>query len=318
MLRPKISATSLAALALTAACATAQPKSIADELAQGNVQRILFLGDSITYDGRYVTNFESWLLTRYSERDIEVIDVGLSSETVSGLTEEGHADGKFDRPYLMDRLESVLEKTDPDLVFACYGMNCGVYKPFDEDRFARYRDGITTLHDTVVKRGARVVHVTPPVYDAEYASSHVAAYDAVLARYGEWLLSKRAGGWEVIDLHGPMANEVQRRRERDPKFTFAQDGVHPGDDGHWFMAQQFIAYCGDAKAASLRSVQELLGQHAPLLPVISERMSLMRDAWLTYTGHNHPYVPPGVPMDEARAKREEITARIKSEIGAAK
>lgn len=303
------------ALLVTIGCQSVRQPTTRTFIESSDTQRILFLGDSITYDGRYVAGFETWLLTRYPKRDFEVINVGLPSETVSGLTEEGHADGAFDRPFLMDRLPSILDKTRPDLVFVCYGMNCGIYMPLDDGRFRRYRDGITKLHDAAIAAGAHIVHITPPMYDAKHAAGHVAEYDGVLAAYGDWLLSKRADGWHVIDLHGPMAAETQRRRARDPAFTFAPDGVHPDDAGHWLMAQQIIACCGDRKAASRGSAQELLGDDASILPLVSERMAIMRNAWLTYTGHTHPHVPPGLPLEVARAKREELTTQIKSALG---
>lgn len=104
------------------------------------VQRIVFLGDSITYAGHYVDQFEAFLATRYPGRQFEVLDLGLPSETVSGLSEPGHAGGKFPRPDLHERLDRVLTKTKPDLVISCYGMNDGIYQPLSEERFAKYRE----------------------------------------------------------------------------------------------------------------------------------------------------------------------------------
>ena len=60
-----------------------------------------------------------------------VIDMALPSETVSGLSENGHAGGKFPRPDLLERLDQVLRISRPDVVIACYGMNCGIYQPFN-------------------------------------------------------------------------------------------------------------------------------------------------------------------------------------------
>ena len=95
----------------------------------------MVLGDSITYGGEYVDQFELFLRANFPDRRFEVLDLGLPSETVSGLSEEGHAGGKFPRPDLHERLERVLAKTKPDLVTACYGMNDGIYLPFDEPTF---------------------------------------------------------------------------------------------------------------------------------------------------------------------------------------
>src|SRR5947207_215421 len=58
-------------------------------------RRVLFLGDSITASGQYVAYFEAWLLTQPGDQKPQIIDAGLPSETVSGLSEEGHAGGKF-------------------------------------------------------------------------------------------------------------------------------------------------------------------------------------------------------------------------------
>ena len=91
-------------------------------------QRIVFLGDSITQGGAYVEFIEAALIAQYPDSDKIIIPLGLASETVSGLSEEGHAGGKFPRPDLHERLDRVLEKTKPQLVFACYGMNDGIYQ----------------------------------------------------------------------------------------------------------------------------------------------------------------------------------------------
>src|SRR5207245_1329485 len=107
-----------------------------------NVKRIVFLGNSITYAGNYIIDIEAYFITHYPGRHIEFVNVGLSSETVSGLTEPGHAGGRFPRPDLHERLDRVLAQTKPDLVFASYGMNDGIYMPFDTRRFSKFKEGI--------------------------------------------------------------------------------------------------------------------------------------------------------------------------------
>ncbi|HGP6087934.1 TPA: GDSL-type esterase/lipase family protein, partial [Vibrio cholerae O1] len=147
---------------------------------------MLFLGDSITYGGHYVTYVEAHLRLHGLEAGVEAIDAGLSSETVSGLSEEGHADGKFPRPCLRERLARVLSMVRPDLVFACYGMNDGIYLPLDEGRFAAYREGMAWLERVVRAFGARAIFLTPPPYDGQAKGNE--AYTAVLAHYATWLL----------------------------------------------------------------------------------------------------------------------------------
>src|SRR6187431_826149 len=126
-------------------CATngAQPR---DPMLPG-AKRVLVLGDSITHGGQYLEFIEAYFVTRFPDRHVEFINVGLPSETVSGLSEPGHAGGQFPRPDLHERLDRVIESTRPALIVACYGMNDGIYYPFGEERFAAFRAGMLKLRE---------------------------------------------------------------------------------------------------------------------------------------------------------------------------
>lgn len=160
------------------------------------VRRVVFLGDSITYVGHYVSDIIAYQRSREPQRPIEFINVGLSSETVSGLSEPGHAGGRFPRPDLHERLARVLAQTKPDLVIACYGMNDGIYLPLGESRFQAFTNGMTRFHNAVEKFGARIIHITPPVFD-EMKGGH-AGYAAVLDHYSAWLVTQQTKGWRVM------------------------------------------------------------------------------------------------------------------------
>ncbi len=219
-------------------------------------QRVVFLGDSITYAGQYIAYLESYLTTRFPERRFEFIDLGLPSETCSGLSEPGHAGGKFPRPDVHERLGRVLEKLKPNLIVACYGMNCGMYHPVSEERLAKYQDGMRRLRSAAKAAGAKVLHLTPPVFDPlplagrtlpagkESYSQPYEGYNEVLGRFSEFLLSQREHGWSVIDIHGPMNQHLANRRKSDPKFVLAGDGVHAGPTGHWLMTEQILLALG--------------------------------------------------------------------------
>lgn len=309
-------ATSAAALIFAADSPHAAESSAPDASPfPASMRRVLFLGDSITYDGRFIAYFEAWLAARFPERPFDVINLGLPSEAVSGLTEEGHADGKFARPHLAERLERVLQATTPDLVVACYGMNCGIYQSFDKSRFQKYQDGMDRLHAAVEKSGARLLVLTPPPYDHLQNDKASPTYnDGVLRVYSKWLVSKRDDGWDVLDLHGAMSAELRRRRAHNPKFTFQPDGVHPDETGHWFMAALLIGHFGDTHAARAQAPEAMLGVWSPVLPLVHERMSILRDAWLTATGSRHPFVPAGLPLEQAQSKYGELTRMIEEKV----
>src|ERR1043165_8451750 len=132
------------AIAVTLTSALTFPLSAQDAESLAG-RRVIFLGDSNTQAGGYI-NFTTYYLEKlHPRKDFDIIGLGLASETLSGLSEEGHAGGKFPRPCLFERLGRVLEKAKPEVVFACYGMNDGIYLPQNKDRFTAFQKGVTTL-----------------------------------------------------------------------------------------------------------------------------------------------------------------------------
>ncbi len=281
----------------------AGPASPREALA--SARRVLVLGDSITHAGGWVANLAAWM-----ERegfDAEVINCGLPSETASGLSEDGHAGGKFPRPDVHERLDRVLRLVRPDVVLACYGMNCGIYQPLDEERFAKFKDGIERLHDAVEKSGATIIHLTPPVYGGPPGKKGPAGdtdYDAVLTAYSDWLVSKRNDGWHVIDVHGAMKQALDERRKTDPTFTFAADAVHPGPEGHLAIAGVVITDLGDTRP-------DLAQRLEAFLPDVTTRMDILRDAYLAAAGHLRPGMKNGLSVAEAEAKARPITDSLR-------
>jgi lysophospholipase L1-like esterase len=276
-----------------------------------SAKRILFLGDSITHAGQYIDYFETHELTNHPERQLDVLGVGLPSETVSGLSEEGHAGGQFPRPGLHERLERVLAVTKPELIFACYGMNDGIYLGFSEERFAKYQEGIRRLREKAAAAGAKIIHLTPPVFDVEPVKERASqdpekpqyvGYDEVLGRYAKWLLEQRAQGWTVIDIHGPMKEALAARRAEEPGFAFAKDGVHPNEEGHRVIATALLGGLGEKPDLDALSPE--------LVKLVSQRRRLRGNAYLSAAGHQRPGMTAGLPLEEAEAKAAEITEQI--------
>lgn len=315
----------LLALASASGSAAESPSSLPTPIARA--KRIVVLGDSITYAGTYVDFMELALRQLDPAWPRVLIDVGLPSETVSGLSEAGHAGGKFPRPDLHERLDRVLAQTKPDLVLACYGMNDGIYHPFSEERFAAHRAGLERLREKCAAAGAAVVHLTPPVFDPQPIAERVlpegrdsyprpfAGYDGVLARYSGWLLAQRARGWTVLDVHGPMARELAARREKNPAFTFAKDGVHPDRLGHAVIARAILAGWNLPTPAADAPLVWAAAPETELQRLIRTRRKLLSDAWLTATRHQRPGMAEGLPLDEAERQAAELDAKIRALIG---
>lgn len=300
----------------------AEPGSLA------GVRRAVFLGDSITYSGQYIEYVEAFLRAKDPAFRCEFLDLGLPSETVSGLTEPGHAGGQFPRPDLHERLDRVLKATKPDLIVACYGMNDGIYYPFSDERFEAYQKGIRFIRERAAGVGAKVLHLTPPVFDpvpikaktlpagrAEYRQPFE-GYDDVLARYSAWLLAQRANGWDVVDLHGPLKRYLDQERERDGRFRLADDGVHINSTGHWLIARELLQHWGVSagdlgKSATGEPIISALPHGQEILKLVERRQRVLKDAWLSTAGHKRPGMARGLGLAEAERQAVEIETSLR-------
>lgn len=291
--------------------------SYADEPISPIGKRVLFVGDSITHAGGYVAVLETAMRLQDPTVKLEFLNVGLPSETVSGLSEPGHAGGAFPRPDLHERLSRVLEQIKPELVIACYGMNDGIYYPLGDDRFESFKDGIERLHIAIEKSGAKIIHLTPAFFDAlpikdrllpagrdEYRQPYE-GYDDVLTAYSKWLLSKQRDGWVVLDVHEAMRSAVLKQRESNPAFTFAGDGVHPNFEGQLVIAQPLATYW----KVDLGVIQKS-DKGKRLLELVSQKQNLLKLSWLSATKHVRPGIPAGLPLDEAAKETEKINQQI--------
>lgn len=285
----------------------AQPYAI-----PANVKKIVFIGNSITYAGYYVSCIDAYLRLQYPERHFEIINVGLPSETVSGLSEPNHAEGKFPRPDLHDRLGRILKKLKPDLVFACYGMNDGIFLPFDNDRFQKFCKGMKWMHEQVTKSGAPIIHITTPIYDERKGN----AYANVLDIYSDWLISQRyTNNWSVIDVHWPMKKYLEDQRLKDATFKLAADGIHPDNVGHFMMAKQILLNLGEIKIATATNMQDVLSGYKngeAVFQLIEKEQAIRKDAYLTFTGHKRPGMKTGLPLTEAEQQCADIEKQIKA------
>jgi lysophospholipase L1-like esterase len=266
---------------------------------------VLFLGDSITHAGHYVADLEAVLQSRGNRA--ELINLGLPSETCTGLSEPDHP---FPRPDVHDRIDNALRIVKPDLVFVCYGMNDGIYHPFSEERFQAYRAGIEAIIEKVHASGARLVLMTPPPFDPEplrakgklkaagaekYAWFEIYEnYDTeVMAPYSEWILQQGDQVEGVIDLRTPVLEAVAEKRKTEPGFTLSNDGVHINADGHTLVSRAILDYLGIGAAA----IDEL----DPAVHDLTEkRQKILHDAWLSHVGHTRPQTKPGLPLETAR------------------
>lgn len=263
-------------------------------------KKILFLGDSITHNGLYVDFFETYLIQYYfSSYEGEIIRLGLSSETVSGLSEKEHP---FPRPCLSERLDRTLKAIQPDVVFLCYGMNDGIYAALEETRFAAFREGMLSAIEQIRQTGAQIVVMTPtpfdpnsfslelseePVPDAGYLHPYK-YYNKTLEAYAQWVmtLGEQEGVLATIDLFTPMSEYLSATYERNPGYS-SGDGIHPNSIGHWVIAKAMIKQLFNITLNRMPFyVQKSRpGDYFNLLWFDNETIS---NAWRESIGHTNP------------------------------
>ena len=279
---------------------------LADPLPAQNVDSLtgnrgVFLGDSITQAGEYVGFMTYYMEKQNPNKDFDLLGLGLASETLSGLSEEGHAGGKFPRPCLFERLDRLLTRAKPDVVFACYGINDGIYQPPDKDRFAAFQKGVQKLIDRCKAAGVKqIVLVTPPIYDFHPMNGEF-NYDAVLTEYAKWELTLKTPGVHVVDLHTLM--QTARAGRATP---FSNDKVHPGDEGHLLIAKTILAALGvivpDESVATIKN--------DPLFRLVEQKRKMRSAAWMQHVGYTREKTVPPQPLGTVESDAAKLQEKI--------
>jgi lysophospholipase L1-like esterase len=210
-----------------------------------NYRNILFFGDSITFQGYFIEEIKA------KHPELFLKNAGLSSETVSGLSEEIH---NPPRPVLFSRLDREINSFKPDLVVFCYGINDGIYSPFSEQNFDKYKKGVLQFLDRMQAKGIPVVLLTPPPFilkeakKVEILNSSESTYswkkpylkynNEVIVPFKNYILSLNHPSIVAkVDIFTALSTQsVDAYDENDP--------IHPNRKGHFYMAEAILKAFG--------------------------------------------------------------------------
>ena len=233
--------------ALVLAQTAVPPQAVADspdgaglstgEVRIGDVETIVFYGDSITEQNLYSAYLETFLLSRFPQKKLAIFNFGWGGDTASG----GNA-----------RFARDVAGVKPTLVFVNFGMNDGGYQAYDEAVYRQYIGAQAELADTIEAAGAReVLFTTSPVDEVLRGDKGV--YNETLSRMAKGVVSlARARGLPVIDLLHPMLDVQRAARQKDPGFTMIPDTIHPNPVG-----QLVMAYLAMRRIDAPRSIGEI-------------------------------------------------------------
>lgn len=302
--------------AIVVVCAPA----LAQKGAPLSAEKVLWLGDSITQAGDYVTMVEYYLNRQYTSSHFDFVSIGLASETVSCLTEKDHP---FPRPCLSERLTRALDAIQPQVVIACYGMNDGIYHPQSAERMAAFQKGIGNLIATARARTARVILLTPPPFDRVAITTTRDAhapdfsykapyekYDDVLADYAAWEKTLAAVDVTVVDLHTAINAYLAQQRTTNPKFSFTTDGIHPNAAGHLLMARTLLTALKMKLPQTPLDTELARIQSDPLYVLVKAHREKRSLGWLDYVGYTRDKTVKQGSADDVETEVQQIQQQV--------
>lgn len=273
-------------------------------------ETMLFLGDSITDGGQYVSLLHSYFSLYLPDCGITFRNAGVSSETVSGLSEPDHP---FPRPCVLSRSRRALEHFHPKWVVVSYGINDGIYYPFDEARFVAFQNGLRVLVEEIHQAGAKAIVLTTPVfYTGSFTGELLPSgapkysyenawrgYNQVMKTYAEWVmekLSEFADG--VVDIFNPLMEDLTRCLEKDASYQYG-DGIHPNLRGHFRIAEALLRGIFGISADCFEADMEADG--FAYVNQMQQIDNLCHAADKEAVGHDNPYKAEVLPTEEREA-----------------
>ena len=176
--------------------------------------RVVFYGDSITDQRLYTTYTETYVVTRFPNKNITFVHSGWGGDRVSG-----GGGGPIDL-----RLTRDVIAYKPTVVTVMLGMNDASYRPFDQGIFDAYAKGYEHLVDTLRQNlpGVRLTLIGPsPFDDVTRAPAFEGGYNAVLLRYAQFVkeLSEKVNG-TYADLNTSVVEATKKAEAANHELRF--------------------------------------------------------------------------------------------------
>jgi lysophospholipase L1-like esterase len=200
-------------------------------------QKVVFIGDSITDAGRrtdpagngsgYFNLVRSFVLARYPELDLDIVNRGIGGDTVR---------------HLQERWESDVIAEQPDWLSVKIGIN-DVWRTFDRggdgavpiDQYESiYRELLARAVDAT---GTKLIIAEPYIIDADRSNPMRIQMD----EYG-LIARKLATAFGAINIRTQEAYD--RVLQTTEPGAWADDKIHPGTPGHAVIALEFLKAIG--------------------------------------------------------------------------
>jgi endoglucanase len=202
---------------------------------------VCFIGDSITHGGRYHSYIYLYYATRFPERNIRIVNCGISGDTAAGGLRRLDWDVLVHKPTVAPIMMGM-----NDVSRGLYGKDHpdpGNLKS-REGALKRHADNMDKLTLALVKAGVEPIFILPSIYDETSTMDKPNLFGVngalgICAQGATKLAEENNAG--VVDFWGTMNRVNAEVQKKDPKATIVGgDRVHPGPLGHFVMAYAFL------------------------------------------------------------------------------
>jgi len=199
-----------------------------------NKKQVVFLGDSITEEGRTLElGFINLLEESVDSEKFNLIGKGISGDKVSDL---------------LVRYENDVLAQNPDIVFIYIGIN-DVWHSYDVGKGSDidfYEKGLRKIITDIKKRGAKIILCTPTVIGERVTfedeleikrDQELDAFSGVVRNLSSEFNT------ELLDLRTIFKDYIaDNNKNNDYQDFLTDDGVHLNDDGNKLIAEKMLNY----------------------------------------------------------------------------
>lgn len=205
-------------------------------------ERVCFIGNSITMNGRYLNYIELYYTTRFPNRKVEFFNCGISGDDSGGMLERMKNDILIHRPTV-----AVLMVGMNDVRRSLYSKERSSEPGIQEKRqnaLNTYFKNVDSIIQILLNENCKVILQTPSIYDQTATlktPANVGVNDALGAC--AIFIKERAERYKlpVVDYWVVMKKINEGVQEKNPAATIiGPDRVHPDTLGHFVMAYEFL------------------------------------------------------------------------------
>jgi len=200
--------------------------------------RVIFVGNSITEAGAYVSYIYLYYMTHFPGKKLVILNGGIGGDKASDIYR---------------RLEYDILAKKPTVLVLTFGMNDTGYYEFNgsdaaktaAERIAASRASYQQIEQRLLQlpKLQKIMMSSPP-YDetAKFTGNLFPGKQKAMLeiiRFQEE--AARKNSWPFTDLFRPMRTLNEQLQQKDSSFTIiGPDRIHPGNAGHLVMASLFL------------------------------------------------------------------------------